>query len=344
MAILRLFSRRPALRRVRPREGAPPEGPSEIPSETQFETPPPPAWVEAAPEGHRFEGVEPRPLAQAEDWSLVLTAREVPHRVRHGADGWRVEVLAADRFRAEDELTRYVRENRGWRRVFAGRKSFANSRWTLLALGSLLLVYALTNTVLPGLKLYPGRWYDLGAAVSADILAGEWWRAVTALTLHADPAHVLGNVVIGAAFVVPVCSELGLGLGLLLVVFSGIGGGLMNAFFQQPAHSSIGFSTAVFGAAGLISSLRAVLGHQLYPGRSWAVPVVAGLSLLALLGVGGENTDVGAHLFGFVAGLGLGLGAATLVRRGVPGRAWQIACGAVAFGLPAYAWLRAFGA
>lgn len=340
MSFLKLLGRRPAVRRLRPRTEAPP---APRPAEPAA-APAPPQWLEAAPGTYRPQAGVERSLEQAEDWSLVLTSRGVPHRVRHDPGGWRVEVLAPDHPRAVDELTRYVRENRGWRRVYGGRAGFANARWTLVCLGSLFLVYGLTNTALPSLGLYPERWYDLGAAVSEDILAGQWWRAVTALTLHADPAHVLGNVVIGAAFVVPVCGELGLGLGLLLVLLSGIGGGVLNAFFQAPGHSSIGFSTAVFGAAGILSGLRAVLGHRFFPGRSWAVPVVAGLALLALLGVGGENTDVGAHLFGFVAGLALGVGAAVPARRGVPGRIWQIACGLAAFGLPVLAWVLALRA
>ena len=41
--------------------------------------------------------------------------------------------------------------------------------------------------------------------------------------------------------------------------------------------------------------------------RSWLLPLAAALGLLALLGASGENTDIGAHLFGFLAGIGLGL-------------------------------------
>jgi hypothetical protein len=43
-------------------------------------------------------------------------------------------------------------------------------------------------------------------------------------------------------------------------------------------------------------------------------PLAAGLALLALYGAGGLNTDVGAHVSGFLAGLGFGF-LATLARR-----------------------------
>jgi hypothetical protein len=41
---------------------------------------------------------------------------------------------------------------------------------------------------------------------------------------------------------------------------------------------------------------------------------VAGLGLLAFTGTAGENTDLGAHLFGFVCGFGGGLALALGVR------------------------------
>jgi hypothetical protein len=38
----------------------------------------------------------------------------------------------------------------------------------------------------------PGAiWFDRGSASAQQILAGEVWRTVTALTLHADLAHVV---------------------------------------------------------------------------------------------------------------------------------------------------------
>jgi hypothetical protein len=43
------------------------------------------------------------------------------------------------------------------------------------------------------------------------------------------------------------------------------------------------------------------------PWRSRIAPIVASLGLLAFTGTGGENTDLGAHLFGFIMGLAMGL-------------------------------------
>jgi len=47
--------------------------------------------------------------------------------------------------------------------------------------------------------------------------------------------------------------------------------------------------------------------------RHWFIPVAAGLALLAILGTEGKNTDLGAHLFGFCAGVLCGAGAEFLM-------------------------------
>ena len=44
---------------------------------------------------------------------------------------------------------------------------------------------------------------------------GAWWRAVTALTLHADVWHVVGNAVASLVFVSAIGRWLGSGLGAL---------------------------------------------------------------------------------------------------------------------------------
>ncbi len=41
-------------------------------------------------------------------------------------------------------------------------------------------------------------WLEAGAGHAAAIAHGEVWRAVTALTLHADGGHLLGNLALGS--------------------------------------------------------------------------------------------------------------------------------------------------
>ena len=142
------------------------------------------------------------------------------------------------------------------------------------------------------------------------MLNGEPWRAVTALTLHVDLLHVLGNAIATALLLPPIVRRLGPGIGLALVLLAGAAANLLGAWVQGPQHVAVGASTATFGALGILAALR--LGSP-WPagqarGRRWIVPVTSVL-LLAMLGTG-PGTDVTAHALGLVAGAALGLVAA----------------------------------
>jgi membrane associated rhomboid family serine protease len=222
--------------------------------------------------------------------------------------------------RALHELRCYIRENANWPPLPPqARPLFENTLATLSVLILLATFHNLTrmDVALPGVSM--PDWVALGNAQAARILDGQWWRLVTALTLHADWGHLSSNLAIGGIFVVFLCRELGSGLAWSLILGAGVLGNLVNACVQSPGHSSVGASTAVFGAVGILASLSLVRNrHQLQ--RRWPLPVAAALALLALLGTEGKNTDLGAHLFGFVYGSFLGLITEYLVgRRGCPG-------------------------
>ncbi|MGD9688049.1 MAG: rhomboid family intramembrane serine protease, partial [Desulfobacter sp.] len=71
-----------------------------------------------------------------------------------------------------------------------------------------------------------------------------------------------------------------------------------------------GASTAVMAAAGLLGARRMTIGEKsgqsVFPKLKGVAPFVAAATLTAMFSHG-ENTDVSAHLFGFLAGTGIGL-------------------------------------
>ena len=172
-------------------------------------------------------------------------------------------------------------------------------------------------------------------------MQGEWWRAVTALMLHADVAHFAGNLVFGAFFAYLLGQYVGSGTAALAMLGGGAAGNLINAWLQVPDHRSIGASTAVFAALGVVAAQVAFGGTARY--RSWAhraSPLVAGIGLLAYLGTGDEHTDIAAHLAGFLAGAAVGLLLRTFTaaaRR----PAFRFACAVAAPALVLVAWLLA---
>jgi membrane associated rhomboid family serine protease len=159
----------------------------------------------------------------------------------------------------------------------------------------------------------PAWWMEKGRASSEDILRGEWWRVITALTLHADLAHLAANTAVGALFAAFLLPVLGTGLAWFSVLLGGALGNCLNAwFYRHEAHYSIGASTSVFAALGTLAACQTLF---LFRGRQrvrlWEVilPAGAGLAFLAWLGKGDEQTDYMAHFWGFVAGASVGVAA-----------------------------------
>jgi membrane associated rhomboid family serine protease len=184
-------------------------------------------------------------------------------------------------------------------------------------------------------------WFERGSADTDRISLGELWRAVTALTLHANLAHALSNAIALTLFLGALSGSLGSGLGSALVLLAGAGGNLANALFHGSAHVSLGASTSVFGAVGMLGGLAlARRGRRKVSRRRAWVPVAAALALLAMLGTGGERVDVLAHLFGFLIGGVLGVLFA-FVAPSPPGRLVQWGWGSAALAVLISCWLLA---
>jgi rhomboid protease GluP len=137
-------------------------------------------------------------------------------------------------------------------------------------------------------------------ASSLYISQGETFRAITALFLHSDGQHLLGNLAGILIFAAPLISLSGYGTGPFLLLCAGTSGNLVNAYFQQTALLSIGASTAFMGAAGSLAAYQLVRRDRPFQ-LNRLIPFFAGATLVGLFSQG-ENTDVSAHFFGFIAG------------------------------------------
>jgi membrane associated rhomboid family serine protease len=120
---------------------------------------------------------------------------------------------------------------------------------------------------------------------------------VTALTLHADAAHLVSNLVTGALVATAVCWAVGPGVGAWALLVAGAAGNWATALLHATGHRAVGASTSIFGGVGVLVGLAIVRRER----RAW-VPLAAGLALLGFLGTG-ERADLLAHLFGFAAGV-----------------------------------------
>lgn len=242
-------------------------------------------------------------------WLLALRARGIPallHRV-DGAIALHVWPIHYDAARAEVDAIDAEEEEA--RRAVVAVPGGDSSR--LAPVGGALFALLLVGFYLvSGPSALRSFWFEAGTSDAVRVLAGEWWRTVTALTLHSDSNHVLSNIAIGTIVVTMVMRRTGVGLGAALVVLAGALGNLVNAWGYGTDHSSIGFSTAVFGAIGIlggltyVSALRETVGTR-YRRPAWTA-IAGSIALLAMLGAS-ERSDMLAHLFGTFTGLGIGL-------------------------------------
>ena len=277
-------------------------------------------------------------------WTLVLVSKGVAPFI-HWAEGmFELYVRPSDRALAAHELDAADAEEHQTRRAAredaarAPRPESPNAFIGAVLVALILLAFFAVT----GPRTGGSPWFVGGASDAERVLQGDWWRPVTALTLYADSAHVLSNVGLGTLAVGAVMRSEGVGWGAALVLASGVTGNVVNAWAHQSLHSSVGFSTAVFGAIGLLGGLR-YMGDRRRALRSrpaWTA-LGAALALLALMG-SSESSDLYAHLFGAMAGVGLGLAAGFLDWRPKTTLA-QWAAGAASASVVVFAWATALG-
>lgn len=282
--------------------------------------------------------------SQARSWALVLDSRSIPCCIEPDGTGWLLLVPENLLESAIRELQLYEEANRNWPPLPPEARQLIEN--ILPTISILILLATFHNLNLLGVSL-PDRGIidlkELGAAHAEQIRAGQWRQCVTALTLHGDLTHLLSNLTIGGIFIILLCRELGSGLAWSLLLVSGTFGNLINAWVQSPAHRSVGASTAVFGAVGILAAISMVR-HRYFLQRRWFIPVAAGLALLAILGTEGKNTDLGAHLFGFLSGVACGIITEFLVGRyGRPGAVLNFLLAVLSGALVVGAWWAAIG-
>jgi len=240
------------------------------------------------------------------DHGLVILAQGYACWLMPSDAGYRLLVESSAATRARAELASYDRESAGWPPPGATE---APGR-TRLELATPLLWALAVLLVFQGQLRHP-EWTDASLLDTTAVFGrGEWWRAFSALFLHANETHLLSNLIGGLFVFAAVVSLLGRGRGWLLIGLAGVGGNLAiaAAYFPGP-YRSLGASTAIFGALGLLTgrAARVAAGARRPHGwRSFFVPLAAGMVVLALHGAGGPPVDVLAHGMGFIAGTIMG--------------------------------------
>jgi membrane associated rhomboid family serine protease len=275
---------------------------------------------------------------QAGDWALVLAAASIEHRVDERDGQFALIIHAGDAAAADQALAGFDDEGTPEQQPPA-----PDLGWS--PLGLICAFGFLAMLLVTGTRERGSVWFAAGSASADLIMHGAWWRAVTALTLHADVWHVVGNAVASLVFITAIGRWLGGGLGALLILVSATAGNLLTAVRHHTNHDSVGASTATFASLGLIAGLQVARRMRLRtrPGYAW-VPLGAGLGLFAMLGVA-AGSDYWAHLLGLGFGVLFGVGwAIAQLKRGWRAPRWpvQALLGAVTIAIVVGCWLLAF--
>jgi membrane associated rhomboid family serine protease len=247
------------------------------------------------------------------EWCAVLESQNIDFTLRRGGsvenDEWVFELPLELCRRAEREIREYESE----RAFFLQFKRLSNEPPKPLRLAPALPMMAFT-AILALFHLFiastDGKtaWFAAGELTTASPEISQWWRPITALTLHADAPHILGNAVFAVFFGGMLALEIGGGAVLAVAVASGVLGNLSSLWFNlDRGYSAIGFSTAVFGLLGAMAALRThaqLPSEKKFALRYW-LPLGAAVALLAMTG-SGPGSDLTGHLFGFFWGFVIG--------------------------------------
>ncbi|WP_299979749.1 rhomboid family intramembrane serine protease [Desulfobacula sp.] len=234
---------------------------------------------------------------------LILTSQNIETRVERKNKSFDILVNHADMKKALIMIEAYYKENKFFKLKQQLQEipiSSFKSYTAFSIMGLLWLIHALCLQY----HIHEDMILKYGAS-ALFILQGETYRAVTALLLHSDARHLAGNMAGMLIFGAPVITLSGFGVGPFMLLFAGTLGNLINAHMHKTAHLSIGASTAIMGAAGLLVAFQ--ITQKAKPFRlNILMPIFAGTVLIAMFSQG-EKTDVWAHVFGFFSGLGSGV-------------------------------------
>ncbi|MDH3973185.1 MAG: rhomboid family intramembrane serine protease [Deltaproteobacteria bacterium] len=270
-----------------------------------------------------------------EEAAMVLEAVGIDSQVLFFDGEFLLIVRPEDEFEAREQLVLYAHENEDISKSKPRVPPLSRGLdGTLLYVTLLILVDGLIKGNDSSRTLL-----EAGSANAGLIWQGQWWRAVTALTLHADIVHLTGNIAFGSLFGLFACQALGSGVAWFSILMAGAAGNILSASLQTPSHTSIGASTAVFAALGIQAAYTCVFWRGLSQNkiRRWS-PIVGGIMLLAFLGGPGPKIDVLSHVTGFLAGSITGALFGLWGMKYTESGTWQTISGALALFIIALSW------
>ncbi len=242
------------------------------------------------------------------EWCAVLASQKIDFELGRAGEVWTFNTVSANFAEARRNIEEYEKDRDFFKRYLDESENEVPHHGIHDAMPFvfisfvLLLFFSVTGPSGSGGQFFPE------GMLSPDLPGKlEWWRAATALTLHADLAHVVANCVFFTLFAAIISASAGPGITTAAILSAAFVANTSSAFILgTTGHSSIGLSTAVFAALGIIT-IWGFLAKKAPPlSIQRLAPIAAGIALLAFTG-SARGTDLLAHLSGFLWGIAIGI-------------------------------------
>lgn len=149
---------------------------------------------------------------------------------------------------------------------------------------------------------------DLLAFSTQNLLEAKIWTLISALFIHSDPAHLIGNMIFFYIFGNTIENELDQKWVLIPFFVGGVGSFLLSIPFFDASTLMIGASAAIFTLTAIVMLLKPLKFSFYFLMPLGLVAIVYfGYNLIAInMGAQGNISYIG-HVIGFLIGLPFGV-------------------------------------
>ncbi len=170
---------------------------------------------------------------------------------------------------------------------------------------SLLVAIHLVIYLAISLPFLPGDFvFSSLAGVNFYISAGEYWRLVTPIFVHAGFSHFLFNSFSLVLFGPALERMLGKIKFITIYLTAGIGANIATFLLEPPNYIHVGASGAIFGLFGYYIAIAIFQKHKISGENSQTIITIAVISVIMTFVQ--PNINITAHIFGMLAGFLIG--------------------------------------